>query len=367
MNNIVVVFGGNSVEHEISIISALQLKNKYKGKYKLTLCYLKNGEFYHVNNDANLKNFINHSYFRKVKFLANKNYFKVGLKKIKFDGVFLLCHGMNCEDGTLYAYFNTLNINVISEDVYSGVIGQDKILSKKLTSITSLGYLEVNRYVLANNLDNIISFANNKEFPLILKPSKLGSSVGVYVVYTIEDLLDKIDVLLNMCDSLLIEKKLDNFEEYNIAFLRYNNSLLVSEIEKVGNNNVLTYEDKYLNNEKSMAGQSKQLPAKITKKLKKEIIDSGKTIYNDLRASGIVRIDFLYDKEDKKLYFNEINNIPGSLATYLFEKNNIQYNDLIDMLIDEGLNQSYVKRNFITSYSKNILSENDLSNVKLNK
>ena len=367
MNNIVVVFGGNSVEHEISIVSALQLKKKYKGKYNLVLCYLKNGHFYYINDNATLKNFANDSYFKRVKFIANCNYLYVNLKKIKFDGVMLLCHGMNCEDGTLYGYFKTLNINIISENIYSGVIGQDKVLSKKLTSVSSLNYIEVDRNTLTNNMNKILDFVNKTSFPVIIKPCRLGSSIGVYTVFNNDDLIDKIDVLLNMCDNVIIEKLLDNFEEYNIALLRYSNSLLVSEIEKVGNNNVLTYQDKYINNEKSMSGQSKQLPAKLTKKIKCEIIDNAITIYNDLKATGVVRIDFLYDKTNKKLYFNEINNIPGSLATYLFEKNNINANDLIDMLIDEGLNNALICSSYVTHYNKNILVESNLSNVKFSK
>lgn len=370
MNNILMVFGGNSVEHEISIITSLQLKNKYNGKYNFILCYLKDGCFYYVNENVKINDFSNIKNikkFKKIYFKPNKNYFYIGLKKVNFESVLITAHGMNCEDGTLYSFFKTLNLDVISENIYSGVIGQDKILSKKLTSVKSLPFFKIDHYTYCYNLKDILNYVEKIEFPIIIKPSKLGSSVGVHKVYNVEDLIDKIETLLNMCDSILIEKLIENFEEYNIALLVYNNNYIVSEIEKVSTNKVLTYDDKYINDEKSMLGQKRQIPAIINKKLKNEIISNAKTIYSDLSSKGIVRIDYLYDVDNKILYFNEINNIPGSLATYLFEHIGISINDLIDMMIDEGLKNLQKEKAIITSYEKNILNEKSLNNVKLFK
>lgn len=370
MNNILMVFGGNSVEHEISVITTLQTLRKYKGKYKLLLCYLKDGCFYYVKNNVSIKDFSNikrNNKFKKISFKANKNYFFCKLKKIEFEGILISAHGMNCEDGTLYSYFKTLNLNVISENLYSAVIGQDKTYSKIISKAQSVPFLKINHFNYCNNLNEILEFATNVSYPLILKPNKLGSSVGINVIYNVEELIDKIEELLNLCDSLILEKKLESFEEYNIALLKYNNGLIVSEIEKVSNNKILTYDDKYKNNDKSMCGQEKQLPAQISKKLKNELIRNAKDIYINVDAQGIVRIDFLYDVTSKTLYFNEINNIPGSLSTYLFEKANISSNDLIDMYIDEGLKNLYKDKKIITYYEKNILNDTTFSSVKFNK
>ena len=336
----------------------------------MLLCYLKDGCFYYVKNNVSIKDFSNvkrNNKFKKISFKANKNYFFCKLKKIEFEGILISAHGMNCEDGTLYSYFKTLNLNVISENLYSAVIGQDKTYSKIISKAQSVPFFKINHYNYCNSLNEILEFATNISYPLILKPNKLGSSVGINIVYNVEELIDKIEELLNLCDSLILEKKLENFEEYNIALLKYNNGLIVSEIEKVSNNKILTYDDKYKNNDKSMCGQEKQLPAQISKKLRNELIRSAKDIYNNIDAQGIVRIDYLYDVESKTLYFNEINNIPGSLSTYLFEKANILINDLIDMYIDEGLKNLYKDKKIITYYEKNILNDTTFSSVKFNK
>lgn len=370
MNNILMVFGGNSVEHEISIVTSLQILNKYKGKYNLLLCYLKDGDFYYVKNNVTIKDFerIKHNKkFKKISFKANKNYFFANLKKIEFEGILITAHGMNCEDGLLYSYFKTLNLNIISENLYSASIGQDKCFSKIISKANSIPFMKINHFLFCNNLKEIIEFTNKHSFPLIIKPNKLGSSIGVCIISNIEELIDKIEEQLNVCDSLIIEKKVESFEEYNIALLKYNNSLIVSEIEKVSSNKVLTYDDKYKNDKKSMVGQNRQLPAIINKKLKNELISMAKDIYINLEAQGIVRIDFIYDTDNKSLYFNEINNVPGSLSTYLFEKANIQTNDLIDMYIDEGLKNLYKEKKLITSYEKNILNDSTFYSVKFNK
>ena len=196
MNNILLVFGGNSVEHEISIITSLQLKNKYKGKYNLLLCYLKDNQFYFVDEKAKLLDFINYKKFKKINFIANSNYIKVGLKKYNFESVLITAHGMNCEDGQLVAFFKTLNIDVIGENIYSGTIGQDKVLSKELCKVNILPYIEINRQKLFFNTKDILKKANELKYPLMLKPSKLGSSVGICVVNNNDELLEKIEQLL---------------------------------------------------------------------------------------------------------------------------------------------------------------------------
>ena len=158
MNNILLICGGNSVEHEISVITALQLINKYKGKYKLHLCYLKNGEFYYVKKHNDYSFYNKTSKLHKINFKANKHFVTVGFKKICFDGILLGVHGINCEDGTLYSYFKTLNINVINENIYSASVGQDKVFSKKLSEVNYIPYLYVDRWLFAKDKKKILNF-----------------------------------------------------------------------------------------------------------------------------------------------------------------------------------------------------------------
>lgn len=364
--NILLVYGGNSVEHEISIITALQIKQNYKGKYNIILCYLKNGYFYISNKLDTLSNYKSFK-DKPITFVANKKYILKKNKKIYFEAVWIVSHGKNCEDGTLSNYFKTLNIPCISQNTLSAAIGQNKSISKKLTAVTSLPSLTIDENLFNTNLNKIITTANSFKYPVILKPNCLGSSVGVSIINNNEDLVNKLEELLLLDDSVIMEKCLDNFIELNIALIKYKNEMIVSEIEKVSNSKVLTYADKYLNDSKSLNHTNKELPAKINKTLSKKIINSAIQIYNDLNMSLIVRIDFLYDNENETLYFNEINNIPGSLAFYLFAKKDIDFTTLINMCIEEGLKDIEKQKSKITSYSDNILNQDTLSSVKFLK
>ena len=369
MNNILLIYGGNSVEHEISIITALQIKNKYKGKYNFILCYNKDFSFYVSKKLENISFYKNKNNLKKIKpvyFYPNNNYIKSKRKKICFEAVWLVCHGKNCEDGMLYSYFKTLNVAVVGENLYSAVIGHNKIISKKFSNIPTLPYINVTQEIFVNEFENLLNDANQIGFPLICKPADLGSSIGVVTINN-KDELNLLQETFKYTNSIILEKKLENFEEYNIAMIKTKENYYLSSIEKVSVNKILTYSDKYLNEEKSMVSQKREVPAKISDELEIKIKDSAIKIYNDLFAEFIVRIDFLYDANTSTLYFNEINNIPGSLSFYLFEKNNISLNFIIDSLIDDGLQKIDKSKEQTTYFENNIFNHNSFDGAKIKK
>ncbi len=359
MNNIIMVFGGDSVEHEISIITALQVYKQYTGKYNLIPIYLKKGKFYFINS-MEINTFKTFNYKNEVQFEANQNYLKLHHKKINFLGVLIVSHGKKCEDGSIYSYFNVLNIPVIGQDQYVSAICHDKELAKKIGNTSALPYFSLFRQDIDNKLDEIIKKANRIGYPLIIKPCRLGSSVGIKKINNSNELLDQIKEVLYFDNKIIVEKYLNNFEELNIAVLKNKSKYLYSEIEKIKKGSILSYNDKYLNSSKSMIQEEKELPAIINEMLRDEIIKKSMELCTNLNTSGVVRIDYLYDKDKKKLYFNEINNIPGSLAYYLFDKVNIKINDLIDIIIDNGLEEIENNKMLIENYKDNILkSKND--------
>lgn len=369
MNNILLIYGGNTVEHEISIITALQIKNKYKGKYNIILCYNKNSYFYISKKLENISFYKNKNNFKKIKpisFLANKNYIKIKFKKINFDAVWIVCHGKNCEDGVLYSYFKTLNINVIGENHYSAVIGHNKTLAKKLSKVPTLPFVHITHELFDYNYKNIIKKVENLGYPLICKPNDLGSSIGILTIEKESD-FSQIEKTFKYTNSIILEKKLENFEEYNIAIIKIKDKCFLSSIEKVSQNKILTYYDKYLNKEKSMTSQKREIPALISENLEKLIKESAIKIYESLFAELIVRIDFLFDTSTSTLYFNEINNIPGSLAFYLFEKNNIDFNFLVDSLIDNALLNIDETKKQVTCFENNIFNHDSFNGAKINK
>lgn len=369
-NKILLLFGGDSVEHEISIITALQLLNNYKGFFELVPCYLKKGVFYFSEKLKKLSTFKQDSVLKKakkVRFIPNQNYIMLSGKKIVFDAVLIVTHGALCEDGTLYSYFKTLNIDVIAQSPYSAVLGQDKILTKKISNLPSVPYFEIDEYDFSYNIKKIIDSANSLGFPLIIKPSNLGSSVGIKEIDNIDDLFLEIEHLLRLSNKLLIEKKITNFIELNVAAFLYEDEFIISTIEKVGNSKILTYDDKYLNNSKSMVDLERELPAIISAELEQRIIDYTKKAYRNLSCMYIVRFDYIYDQTNDILYLNEINNIPGSLSLYLFSQNTLKRNEIIDKYIKQGLMNIEKEKQIITSYEQNILKEKNFIFSKTNK
>ena len=367
MNNILLIYGGNSVEHEISIITALQIKNKYTGKYNIILCYLKNGKFY-ISKKLNKLNFYKKkTKLKPITFNANKNNVKVKGRKLKFSAVWIVSHGKNCEDGTLYSYFKTLNIDVIAMSPCLASASHDKAIAKRLTNSKSLPFKVITKENFFNEKEEILLELKKIGFPIILKPADLGSSIGVCSVANSNEFYEKCENIFSFSTNIIAEKQLLNFEEFNIALYTFNDEIYLSEIEKVSSNHILSYEDKYINKEKSLSGQTKELPALITKNLKDIIESSAIQIYNDLKLKFVVRIDFLYDITNKELYFNEVNNIPGSLAYYLFEKKGISINTLVNSILDEGLFYIEQEKSLITQFENNIFKSSNFTNTKISK
>ena len=364
--NIILLYGGDSVEHEISIITALQLKQNYVGKYNLILCYLKNGKFYFSDKLNQLKNY-KHLNIKPVRFIENQKYIKVNHKKLYFEAIWLVSHGKNCEDGTITSFFKVLNIPIIALNTLSAAIGQNKYLTKLVSNVDSLPSIIITKDDFKYNKNYLLTKANELTYPIILKPNSLGSSVGVSVIYNNIDLITNIEKLLILDDTLIMEKCLEHFIELNVAVVKNKDELIVSEIEKVSNSKVLTYKDKYVNKDKSLNSQNKEIPANIDESLRESLIRTAKTIYKNMNLSLVVRMDFLYDTDTNTLYFNELNNIPGSLAFYLFNQMGISTTTLIDMCIDEGLKDIEQNNSIISTYDKNILSEEIFDNVKFCK
>ena len=364
-NNILLIYGGNSVEHEISIITALQVIKQYKGKYKLIPCYLKNNNFYYSKKLLDINFYKKENKATKINFKANQNFIYILGKKIIFEAVMIVSHGALCEDGTLYSYFKTLNIDVIAESPYSAIIGQDKTLTKLLCGINYIPFFECDYKEYTYNIKEILIKAEEIKYPLIIKPSCIGSSVGIKVATNPNELILFLDEAFCFSERVIIERKLDNFIELNIAAFANKNNIYLSEIEKVSTNAPLSYNDKYSNHSKSMKGQKKELPAKINETLKEQLIDFTTKAYKNLRCKYIVRFDYLYDSINNILFLNEVNNIPGALSLYLFT--NIDNSLILDQYIDCGLAEIEKEKKIICKYNENILKQTNFDIYKTNK
>ena len=385
---ICVLFGGRSVEHEVSIITALQAINKIdKAKYDVVPVYIsKEGKWLtgqmlldiEIYRDLDLLK----RYAKEVVLYKKDDKFvlqnKRGLFKSVVDYVdlaFPIMHGTNGEDGTLQGYLETIGIPYCESNVFASVLGQDKIFQKQVLKENGVNVVKYKWFFDSDYLkdtDHIIEDLNKLNYPLIVKPATLGSSVGIGIAHNEMELREYINDAIEYDNKILVEEVVSNLREVNISVLGNYERQELSVIEEVGSKNeLLTYEDKYIGGKKGkipskgMASAKRQIPAELDEKIEKSIREQAVKTFKSLNSSGVVRIDFLIDTENEKAYVNEINSIPGSLSFYLWEKTNKDYPELIDDIINLGIINYKNKSKKTTTFKSNILEGfNGLKGVK---
>jgi D-ala D-ala ligase N-terminal domain protein len=384
-----VIFGGESAEHEVSIISAIQAINKMnEEKYDIIPIYItKDRQWY---TGAMLKDIDSYQdlslikkYATNVVLVEKNNRFILQKKKGLFkrevaeiDIAFPIVHGTNVEDGILQGYLQTIGIPFVGPNTYAGVVGQDKVFMKDIFEKEDL---PLSKYVwfydseYKTDKDEVLKKISKLKYPLIVKPATTGSSIGISYAEDEAKLCEAIDDAINYDTKILVEEVVENLKEVNISVLGNYEHQKLSVIEEVnGHNKFLTYEDKYIGGgktkakfgvksvpsckgSKGMLSASRKIPADLSDKLKEEVETVARKAFKALGSSGCCRIDFLIDSKKNKVYVNEINSIPGSLAFYLWEPLGKDYTELLDDMINIGI-KDYKKRSSKTyTFDTNIL------------
>lgn len=360
MDKICLVYGGDSNENEISILTALKVQGELeKFSYPYMMVYLDhNGNFYNGTGLLHKNNYAQKAHFKKGEFhqLNGKYYFQNKMKKHYFDMVLLLCHGSNCEDGTLGGYFDTLKIPCIYPGLSVSSLVQDKANFKRV--LDSLNIPQV-KYQILSKEEYFGDFKMNEflnlRYPIIVKPSHQGSSIGVNKVIDEQGLSLAIIDAFRYDDEIVLEEAVTNLKEINISIMKKENEIFVSDLERVNDkNDILTFYDKYDNYTFS---ESHIIPADIDKKVAKKIAFTAKKVYKTLNIKSVVRFDFLYDYEKSNVYLNEINAIPGSLSYYLYESKGMRLYDLIMALVDQYKLDKIEKDKLITKYNDGFLEK----------
>ena len=377
--NVAVFFGGDSVEHEVSIISAVQaMTHLNREKYNVIPVYLsKSGimytssDMFEINNFKNINELIAKS--RIVEISNNgqgvilktdkKNDFS-GKKPIKLDVALPVVHGTNCEDGTLQGYLEMLRLPYVGCDVLASSVGMDKAIFKSVLRTAGIPVLDCIRFS-ANDYSeyskNILQRIDTAiGFPLIVKPVNLGSSIGISKVNTKDDLNSAIETAFMYSDSVLVERAVQNLREINCSVLGDKNDCTASPCEEpFGNDEILSYEDKYTNSSKTkgMASLKRRIPADIPDAVTESIREFACRTFKAIGAHGVVRIDFLMDDQSKEIFVNEINTIPGSLAFYLWEAAGMKYTEMLDKLVSLAFSRQRKRENLRFEIDTNILSQ----------
>ncbi|MBR3469264.1 MAG: D-alanine--D-alanine ligase [Lachnospiraceae bacterium] len=377
---VALMFGGKSVEHEVSVISGIQAYlSMDTEKYDVIPVYLtKKNEMYvgekigkiesYKNIDALLKE------SRRVIMMNENDHIMLtpypqklfGKKEAQeIDIVFPVVHGTNVEDGALQGYFKTLGVPFVGCDVTASAVGMDKFIMKTILKEYDVPLLDAAVYKLADysDMEGLMDKIEAKfGYPVIIKPVNLGSSVGISVAKTRVELANAIDDSFRYSTKILVEHAISSLREINCAVLGDENEAIASECEEpLHTKDILSYEDKYVSNakgsgSKGMASVARKIPADLSPEQREEVRELAIRSFQALGCNGVARIDFMIDEETGKLYFNEINTIPGSLAFYLWEPIGIPYKELLDRMIQLAFKRKRTESALTFTFDTNILN-----------
>ena len=279
-----------------------------------------------------------------------------------------MVHGKGTEDGTIQGYLQMVGIPYVSNNIYSSVICQDKVFTKQLlehNDIPTIKYVWFFDNEYNKNKEELFKKIDKLEYPLIIKPATLGSSIGIVSVKRKEQLDTAINEVLKYDRKIIVEEQIENVLEYNISMLKTNDKLYISSIEEIETK--LEYRD-YVdkcNLENYLNGNIvRTTPAKISEKMSEEIIELGKKTINFLNNTGLSRIDFLYDSKKKKLYVDEINSIPSCFSHHLWEEANISYKELFTIMINDTIKNINKDSEMITTMDMDVLKDLKNSDIK---
>ncbi len=367
--NIAIVFGGRSVEHDISIITAKQIYNMAGDKHQFFLIYAdKNDQlFLYTNKEFLLSDFKDQNdslvpiVLRDGKMLFKGKGIFGHISAINLDAAVFCCHGGNGENGVLQSYFISGGVPVSAGTSVGLGICMDKWLTKQFLKANGINHIQgfcIKEGVTTEEVDKQIQ--KSFGYPVILKPKTGGSSIGIEVVKNFSQLQQAMQVAFEFDNFCLVEEALTDFIEYNCAVLGSGDDVTVSKIDQPERKeDILSFSDKYLSSSKggkkgSMKTQQRKFPATLPAKLEAKIQGISKKVFNLLGLHGVVRIDFML--QGKNLYLNEINAIPGSLAYYFFVNTNFSVQDFVEKLaqiaIEEYQKLHKLSKNFITNLIK---------------
>lgn len=335
-----IIFGAKSYEHEISIVSAIALKNVINGEIGFVFCD-KFREFYLIDLKDMRANFFSSGKYKNCKKLSLKQggFYVSGLlgdKKLRVETYINLIHGMDGEDGKIAALLDFFGVRYIGPRLEASALSYNKELTKFLArkaGVKTLDYEVIDKSKLPS-----------LKLPVIIKPLCLGSSIGVSVVKEDKELEYALDVAYEFDKNILVEPFIEGVKEYNLAGYKANGEIKFSIIEEPRKKEFLDYEQKYM----SFSGESRVKEADISEDLKNKLRSSFEKIYNCGFDGALIRCDFFVIGDEA--YLNEINPNPGSLANYLFSDFNSAINELsVNLPREKEINVDYKFINSITS------------------
>lgn len=379
-----VFFGGESVEHEISIISANQAMNALDSEtYDVVPIYLsKKREWYTGDALLNIKNYQTMDELLKkcqrVVVVAHEGKIQLERYPAKWfrqpiistlDVAIPVIHGTNGEDGALQGFFELNGIPYSGCEVAAAAVGQDKVFMKNILKDSGLPITNYQWFYSSDWFKNpeqcLDQIESTLAYPVIIKPASLGSSVGIAKAADRQSLEEGINESIQYDKKFIVEEMIEELVEVNCSVLGDYSQAKASVLEEVmGNDEFLSFKDKYEGGNAKQSGTKSQgmvsanriIPARLTSNGTEYIQSLALETFRVLGSAGVARIDFLIDKTNHQVYVNEINTIPGSLSFYLWEKTDRNFSELMTTLVELALKRQRERENLTFSFESNVLA-----------
>ena len=390
---VAMMFGGKTVEHEVSVISGIQAcMAMNKDKYEIIPVYLtKDNDMYigsgvgDIRSYRNIPELIRNS--QRVIMVGDGGRTLLvpypakkwgGPKPVEIDIAFPVVHGTNVEDGALQGYLKTVGVPFVGPDVTASAVSMDKFFTKLIVREAGVPVLDGCVYNLSDyaEMDRMLDDVEDKiGYPVIIKPVNLGSSVGISIARNRGELVSAMDDAFRYASKVVAEHAISSLREINCAVLGDENEAVASECEEpLHTRDILSYEDKYVNNAggkkggakgggakgAGMASVARKIPADLSPEKREEVRELAIRSFKALGCCGVSRMDFMIDEDTGQLYFNEINPIPGSLSFYLWEPVGVPYTELLDRMIELTFKRLRTEEALTFTFDTNILANANL-------
>ncbi len=391
METVAVIFGGQSTEHDVSIITALVAiigPLTASQKYKVIPIHItKDGAWYSDISLSDVKLYSSGKIEDKLKTLKplkielgkelTITQSKRGISKpkpLRIDVVFSAMHGTNGEDGSLMGLLNMSNTPYVGCGLEASVLAMNKVLSKQTAEVNNIptpSFISFTKHEFETNTIDVLARTKSLKYPLFVKPSHLGSSIGITKVAKSTDLKNAIEVATHLDSLVLIEEGVNNLIEVTLPIMGTAEEPILASVEQstLNEDGVFDFDAKYIGqggkNGKggkissggfSAEGYSK-IPAEISPKLMKECRELATKVWKSLGLYGIARVDMLIDSKTNKVYFNEVNPLPGSLYMHNWVASGFSPVEVNTKLIELAKDRHASSKSITKTYNTNFLKQ----------
>ena len=386
---VAVIFGGRSVEHDVSIVTGHQIMGAFPDdRYEVVPVYIsRDGRWFTGDPLLTLDNFAQMHLLQMdgvVSCLLSPDTRHHGLilnplagrfsksEAKRIDVVFPALHGTHGEDGSLQGLLELADIPYVGFATLGSALTNDKVMTKSVLRQAGLPVLEDHAFTRDNWLsrpDQTLEGIQQKlEFPVFIKPATLGSSIGISRADSMQMLQSGIDIAANFDRRIMVEPAITDGIEINCSVIGFGNEYQASTLEQpVSWDEFLSYEDKYLRGDEGMKSAERIIPAPISDSLSQRIHQLSVRAFQAVDGRGIARIDFLVRPEQNEIYLNEINTMPGSLALYLWREDGLAPSQLVERLVELAREAQAEKRRNMYDYQTNLVSVASQRGIKGSK